>query len=342
MPTPRARLLIFAALYLLTLSACNRPAAPTTPAQTGADLVYTAAAQTVEAQLTQAASGGEATATPVPPIQEETPAPTAPPISTPAPTEPPEPTPGGTEIPCDRAGFVEDVTIPDGTTMLPGATFKKTWRLQNTGSCTWDSNYSLIFVNGDAMGGPAAAPLTTGTVAPGQEVDITVELTAPTEPGTYRGNWRLRNGAGENFGIGPNADKLFWVEIEVGSPTETPAVEFNLTYETIHDCGGQPTIMLRFENTGNTRVDSAELTLTNLDNTVILYGPQAENEPFIADPGGCPPDGDTVRPGRTRYLGASLASLPPSGTNVRATAKVCTEEDLGGTCVEKSVDFSIP
>lgn len=342
MSISRPSVMIFGLLCLLTISACNRPARSTPTAQSGADLVYTAAAQTVEAQLTRAAAGQSPTATPVPPIPSETPAPTTAPPATPAPTQPQDQTPTATEVPCDRAAFVEDVTIPDGTVIQPGATFEKTWRLRNTGSCTWDANYSLIFVNGDAMGGPAAAPLTKGTVAPGGEVDITVELTAPTEPGTYRGNWRLRNAAGENFGIGPNGDKLFWVEIEVGAPTETPAVDFNLAYETIHNCNSQPTVILRVDNSGTIRVDSAELTLTNLGDNSTIYGPQADNEPFIGKPGGCPPDGDTIRPGRTRYLGAVLSSLPASGTSVRATAKICSEEDLGGTCVEKSVDFTIP
>jgi hypothetical protein len=124
---------------------------------------------------------------------------------------------------CDRAEFLEDVTIPDGTPFQPGETFEKTWRLQNTGDCEWDSNYSLVFVDGDAMNGPAAVTLTSTVVPPGEEVTISVMLTAPFVPGTYRGNWKLRNPAGEVFGVGSDGENDFWVEIEVvGGETPTP------------------------------------------------------------------------------------------------------------------------
>ena len=40
---------------------------------------------------------------------------------------------------CDWAQFITDVTVPDGAKYEPGATFKKTWRLKNIGTCTWDN-----------------------------------------------------------------------------------------------------------------------------------------------------------------------------------------------------------
>jgi len=55
---------------------------------------------------------------------------------------------------CDRAQFISDVTVPDGTTFAPGAAFNKTWRLKNVGTCTWTTSYSLVFDSGEKMGGP--------------------------------------------------------------------------------------------------------------------------------------------------------------------------------------------
>ncbi len=133
----------------------------------------------------------------------------------------PVPTTPGTGSGCDKAQFISDVTVPDGTTFAPGATFKKTWRLKNIGTCTWSTGYSLIFSSGEKMGGPASAPFPTA-VAPGQTVDLTVNLTAPTTGGTYRGNWMLKNASNGVFGIGTTADKPFWVEIKVSGPTATP------------------------------------------------------------------------------------------------------------------------
>ena len=138
---------------------------------------------------------------------------------------PPTPTPTSTAPTpasgCDKAQFIADVTIPDGTVMAPGATFKKTWRLKNIGTCTWTTGYSLVFSSGEKMGGPTSAPFPT-SVAPSQTVDLTVNLTAPTSANTYRGNWMLKNAIGGVFGIGTNASNPFWVEIKVSGPTATP------------------------------------------------------------------------------------------------------------------------
>jgi hypothetical protein len=64
------------------------------------------------------------------------------------------------------------------------------------------------------MGAPDSQQLTTGSVAPGQEIDVAVDLTAPDLPGEYRGNFKLRNPSGPIFGWG-NQEKPFWVEITV-------------------------------------------------------------------------------------------------------------------------------
>jgi hypothetical protein len=46
-------------------------------------------------------------------------------------------------------------------------------------------------------------------------VDVSLTLKAPTDPGTYQGFWKLRNPAGQVFGLGENAEKDFWVKIKV-------------------------------------------------------------------------------------------------------------------------------
>ncbi len=110
--------------------------------------------------------------------------------------------------------MTQDVTVPDNTAIPAGQQFVKTWRLRNTGTCTWDTSYSLIFVKGNNLGGPASVPIST-TVAPGASINASVNLTAPAAAGTYKGNWQLRNGSGTAFGI-PTSDGTFWVQIVVG------------------------------------------------------------------------------------------------------------------------------
>ncbi len=130
------------------------------------------------------------------------------------------PTPTNTVPPssCDKARFIADVTIPDGKVIAAGTSFDKTWRLQNVGSCTWTTNYKLVFYSGEQMGGPSALTFPK-QVAPGQTVDITVTLTAPTSNGTFRGYWMFKNANDALFGIGWQANKPWWVEIKVTDAT---------------------------------------------------------------------------------------------------------------------------
>jgi hypothetical protein len=99
----------------------------------------------------------------------------------------------------DRAQFIADVTVPDGTRYDPGATFKKTWRLKNTGTCTWTTSYALVFDTGERMGASASITFPS-SIAPGQTVDVTVDMTAPTAPGHYIGYWKFKNAADALFG----------------------------------------------------------------------------------------------------------------------------------------------
>ncbi len=214
------RPLLFSAVLILGAIACNLPGAASTP-----DPLPTYAAQTVEARLTD--SAGE-TQEPPPTIALTPPPATATELSA-SPTNTNTPIPTTTEVPCNRAAFVSDVTIPDGTELAQGEAFTKTWRLRNTGSCTWNSSYALVFDSGDSMGGPASKSL-VGSVAPNQTADISVDLTAPSESGTFKGNWKLRSDGGVLFGVGGSGDIAFYVEIKTPGVGETIAYDFVANY----------------------------------------------------------------------------------------------------------------
>jgi hypothetical protein len=113
-----------------------------------------------------------------------------------SPTEPPPPTP---TPPCSPdLTFLEDLTIPDGTIAAPGETLDKRWRVQNSGSCNWEFNYSVILIGGLDMGAPAEQALFPARS--GTEVVIRMIFTAPTEPGTYSSAWQARDPTGNLFG----------------------------------------------------------------------------------------------------------------------------------------------
>lgn len=193
MTHPKQFALSIATVLVLALSACA-PAQPTEPAATPIDLdaFATQVAGQVIAQITQTAAA-QPTLTPTPeatatPAESPTPEATAIPLAT------------ATQGACDNAAYVADVSIPDGTSINAGAEFLKTWRIKNTGSCTWKADYRLVY------GYPAKGPFATAgatlgkEVAPGATVDISVTLKAPAEKGSYTGAWRMANSAGFAFG----------------------------------------------------------------------------------------------------------------------------------------------
>lgn len=108
---------------------------------------------------------------------------------------------GTPESLCDSLGFdvaTVDVNIPDNTIMAPGQDFIKTWLVQNTGSCPWGAGYVLAYAGyDDDMSGQFIAM--TEVIQPGQEVEVSVQFTAPDQAGTYVSAWSMRNPAGAFF-----------------------------------------------------------------------------------------------------------------------------------------------
>jgi hypothetical protein len=167
-------------------------------------------------------------------------------------------------VSCDVAQFIADVTIPDGTSLAPGATYLKTWRLKNIGSCTWSTAYSAVFTGGDQMGAPAVVNLPS-SVAPGATVDISVNITAPSAPGHYRGNWKLRNASGSLFGVGAAGAYVFWVDINVNtSYTYGAAYDFVANYASAAWSSGSSVL----------KVDAPQLENGSTGNPGLLVTPQ--------------------------------------------------------------------
>lgn len=104
------------------------------------------------------------------------------------------------------ARFIADVTMPDGTKLAPATQFVKIWRIRNDGETEWPEDTRLEFVGGDCMLGKAVA---VPAAAPGECVDVAVDMVAPRPAGRYCGYWRLRSGTGVRFG------HRVWVDVLV-------------------------------------------------------------------------------------------------------------------------------
>ena len=187
---------------VLATSCAPGPAAPTPDVM----VIQTSAAQTVVANFTLTAAAFTPTALPV----TDTAAPAA---TEGGPTETATLLPGGvtaTPVLCDAliydAGTI-DVNVPDNTEMQLGQEFVKTWLVKNNGSCTWGAGYKLIFSSGDKLSG-VAQPF-TAVVAPGQEVEVSVNFKAPTQAGVFVSSWQLANANNTPF------PRTFYVKIVV-------------------------------------------------------------------------------------------------------------------------------
>lgn len=107
-----------------------------------------------------------------------------------------------------NARFVQHVTLnQSGSVVAPGQKFVKIWRMRNEGTAAWSEHTALAFVGGDPLGAPAV--VLVGTVAPGAEMDISVDMVAPSAPGRYVSYWRLCGPDGASFG------HRLWVEVVV-------------------------------------------------------------------------------------------------------------------------------
>ncbi len=211
-----------------------------------------------------------ATATPLP---SQTPTATAT-VPSPTPTRTPS-KPTATPLSCYVVSFVTDVTIPDGTVVKPGTSFRKTWRLKNNGSCTWTSDFALSFHSGTQMGAPDVKALGVN-VLPGQTVDVSVDLVAPAAEGSYTGNFWLHSSDGVGFGWGPKASTPFWVKIVVQQQAARmdPAAPLDYAFNYCNAAWSSTTGILPCPGTGN---DFANGSIT-YTTSPVLEGGYLDNE----------------------------------------------------------------
>ena len=222
-------LIAFGLISILLLNACgNVP--QTMSSQSVMNEVQTAVAATVAVQASATASP---TTVPTSTVITSTPYPTL----TPTPTS-------YTTYPiysnCYDSEYVDDTNIPDGTILAPGQEFVKTWEFENTGTCSWDNDFLLVFVHGDEMNGSEDEIGTT--VEAGEGSDISVYLRAPNDEGEYTGYWSLADSYGNTFG------ERVYVEIVVSdavtstpTPTSTPTATNTTTTIYTPTPTGSPT-----------------------------------------------------------------------------------------------------
>ncbi len=223
-------------LAAILLSACGASNAEPTATPFSVDAVYTAAAETLSAQLTNAALAAPSATMTVTASPSNTPPATETRVglatntaaallivNTPIPlatfTAGPSPTPTGSAtsrtLGCNDSTFISHVTYPDKATVQPGQSFTKIWEIKNSGSgtCVWTNDYRLVFVGGNILGSDSTR--IGQKVGIGATARVRLEMVAPTAPGTYTSQWRMATPNWESFGA------VLTVIIVVPGPTHT-------------------------------------------------------------------------------------------------------------------------
>ncbi|MEN8240794.1 MAG: NBR1-Ig-like domain-containing protein [Chloroflexota bacterium] len=118
----------------------------------------------------------------------------------------------------NRASLVGSPSIPAGSQFGPGEDFVARWEIKNTGTCEWNSDYSVVLTAGDQLGASNPTPL-SGTVAAGSSYFVTLPMTAPATEDSYVSLWKLLSDSGEIFGMDGQANNPLRVVIEVVQPT---------------------------------------------------------------------------------------------------------------------------
>lgn len=205
----KLKLFIITIFIAMLVAACGPAATPGEPTPDVA-AVRTSAASTVVSQFTLTAAAFTPTTAPV--RDTSTPEVTA--TATSQAVAEVTNAEGTTVALCDKYSWdpeTIDVNVPDGTIMSPGQEFIKTWKIKNIGTCTWGEGYELIYSYGEEMDG-VAQPL-GAAIGPGQEVDVSVQFTAPDLAGSYTSLWTLENPTGIAFQ--GNDNKVLYVQIVV-------------------------------------------------------------------------------------------------------------------------------
>lgn len=102
----------------------------------------------------------------------------------------------------DKSVFVSE-TIPEGTLVLSGKRFVKTWTMLNAGSVPWENRYmqcmdeEIVAYSRSGVELFSVGTLITDSkrvavpyTAPGENVTIRIEFTAPKTPSVYFSYWK--------------------------------------------------------------------------------------------------------------------------------------------------------
>ena len=107
------------------------------------------------------------------------------------------------------SGFLNDVTFPDNSVVLPNEVFIKTWCVLNTGTEPWQDLFlscqddcgvdALTDINNDNRLTPKQTQIAIPYTLPGERTELSVEFKAPNKPCRVISYWKTTDKEGTLF-----------------------------------------------------------------------------------------------------------------------------------------------
>lgn len=122
-----------------------------------------------------------------------------------------------------------------------------------------------------------------------------------------------------------------------------PGQGFQVLGVNLPTCGENNAANFLIYNAAGQAYESASLQFSDLSSNENLYGPVTQDAPFFTDDHSCQPGGlERLEPGTALFIGSTLGSGGLTGQAVHAVLTLCTQNGMGGSCAQQTVDFVIP
>jgi len=138
-----------------------------------------------------------------------------------------------------------------------------------------------------------------------------------------------------------NASELAVLTPPPPPPTATVSgAGFKSSYASRHKCSGDYYAYFSVSNNGGKVLESASVKIRDMTAGTVLSSNASDN-PFLNGTSDCPPGEDQLEVGDSAYVAGFIGSVP-SGHVLKANIYLCTKEGLGGTCESVVVQFTAP
>lgn len=120
-------------------------------------------------------------------------------------------------------------------------------------------------------------------------------------------------------------------------PSPTAAPDFTVTFKNYDTCSGDPFVRFVIVNTGNFAFRSAYVKVTIIQKNVsteITFNAFDLTVGCVIAQNIAP-----LKPGGTGYLQSDRFSKDPKGQKLHAIFMLCTDQNLKGACITKTLDF---